>query len=82
MYLNMSVVCGMRNARDVSEADSTPVIKYNVVPITQMYSNCSDIHVSAHSSQTHKTESEGVSAVCLRNVVCYWAHPRQWTLCM
>jgi hypothetical protein len=50
----LSAVC--HNARDVSEADFTAVIKYNIVPHTQS----PYINVSASSLKTHKTENEGV----------------------
>jgi len=60
----LSAVC--LHARDVSEADFTAVIKYNIVPITQF----PYINVSASSLKTHKTKSEGANAASCRNVVC------------
>jgi len=64
MVCPLSAVC--HNARDVSEADFTAVIKYNIVPVTQF----PYIKVSASSLKTHKTENIGVNAPSSRNVVC------------
>jgi len=58
----MSAVC--LHARDVSEADFTAIIKYNILPVTQF----PYIIVSAISLKTHKTESEGVNSASYRNV--------------
>jgi len=59
----LCAVC--HNARDVSEADFTAVIKHNIVPVTQF----PYINVSASSLKTLETESEGVNAASSRNVV-------------
>jgi len=64
MVCALSTVC--LHARDVSEADFTAIIKYNIVPVTQF----PYISISASSLKTHKTESEGVNAASSRSGVC------------
>jgi len=48
MLCALPAVC--HNARDVSEADFTAVIKYNIAPVTRF----SYVNVSASSLKTHK----------------------------